>query len=108
MARLLIVLFAILTTALSFGGPRVQVARVMQLQPNEPDPYPEGVYCTHDGDIDHGVLTGEHKCGCTRVDRDPLCEGTPIENSICRQFCTHRSCKCPITCTVEPPNGDQP
>ena len=69
-----------------------------------PEPYPEGVFCTPLGDSVHGIQTADHPCSCKRMDYDPICEGDPIEDRACMQYCTKAHCRCPILCMT--PDGE--
>ena len=41
-----------------------------------------------------------HPCACKRMDADPYCEGTPIEDQACKRYCEHGKCGCPVACKV--------
>lgn len=71
---------------------------LVALAAQEPAPYPDGAYCTPKGDLVNGLQTPDHPCACHRIDRDPTCEGRPIEDAICKQYCTPSHCGCEIHC----------
>ena len=73
----------------------------MAQTPIEPPEYPEGAFCTPQGDYVNGKQTYDHACACHRVDHDPNCDGTPIEHSVCLQFCHPRHCRCPVHCEID-------
>src|ERR1700681_4928689 len=73
----------------------------------EPPEYPEGVACSPSGDVAGGVVINpDHPCHCKRMDHDPICEGIPIEEGKCLQYCRHGHCSCPITCDPQPKTPD--
>lgn len=71
---------------------------MIQDRPRHPDPYPEGWFCTPRGTYKNGQQTTEHPCRCQRMDHDPQCEGLPIEDLRCEQWCHAKHCNCPIKC----------
>ncbi len=72
---------------------------VAQQNPDQPFPNheqpPDGWYCSHND------TRAAHKCACQRMDEDPLCEGTPKEEAVCKVYCHADHCHCPIMCAPE-------
>ncbi len=67
----------------------------------EPPEYPEGLSCSPAGMLAGGKVidaSPDHHCACKRMDADPLCEGEPIEEASCLQYCRHGHCSCPVLC----------
>ncbi len=109
MTRFFFVLFAVLTTAFSFGGPSHQLARSMPIEQNHPNPdgeppaYPDGQYCTPRGDEYRGQIVNGHQCACKRMTADPLCEGEASHDRDCLQWCHEDKgshCHCPVQCAM--------
>lgn len=81
--------------------PHLAVAAQITTNPNEPAPYPEGVFCTPKGDTVLGVETGLHPCACHMVMRespDGCCDILQANDPVCRQYCTEKHCACPREC----------
>jgi hypothetical protein len=69
--------------------------------PNEPDEYAEGVYCTPKGDNYKGVQTPDHPCACKnmmREDKDGCCDVRVTNDPVCKQYCSEKHCACPKQC----------
>jgi hypothetical protein len=77
------------------------VAAQTTFNPNEPAPYPEGVYCTPQGDLFHGLQTSDHPCSCAmmmRQNEDGCCTILQNNDPKCKQYCTESHCRCPREC----------
>ena len=65
----------------------------------EPTEYPPGYYCSPQGTIsDNKVIDPAHPCICKRMDHSEDCDGLPIEDAMCMQWCHKDHCGCPVTC----------
>jgi hypothetical protein len=69
--------------------------------PEEPPEYPDGTFCSPQGDQVNGTQTPDHPCSCHRVVHDELCEGEPSHEAMCKQWCHEKHCHCPVTCDAE-------
>lgn len=77
------------------------VAAQTTFNPNEPPPYPEGVYCTPTGTNFHGLLTPDNPCHCAMMMRqteDGCCTILQNNDPKCKQYCTESHCACPHEC----------
>jgi len=82
------------------------LAGQIQTNPNEPAPYPDGVYCTPTGDNFHGLQTPDHPCHChmmMRSNADGCCEILQNNDPVCKQYCREKNCACPHECIVDTP-----
>lgn len=96
----------------SHRWPMLQVARAAQIvrNPDEPAPFPEGVYCTHSGDMVLGVQTDHAPCACDIVFRssnnDGCCDIQVNNDPKCMQYCHEKGCACQHRCL--PPDPEVP
>lgn len=97
--------------------PLTPVGVQQPLFPNEPAPYPEGVFCTPKGDNVHGFQTEDHPCSChnmMREDKYGCCDEKVTNDPVCKQWCTEKNCRCPVECIpgrpdeTQTPNAEQP
>ena len=79
--------------------------------PDEPAPYPKGVYCTPKGDLVHGVQTDLHPCKChnmVRESKDGCCDVPVTNDPVCAQFCNEAACACKKECIPGRPDETRP
>lgn len=70
--------------------------------PGEPATYPEGVFCSHKGDIAYGVQTSDHPCACHRMNQSQVhdcCDhNQDSHEKNCLQYCSEKHCSCEVEC----------
>jgi hypothetical protein len=84
---------------MSSRWPMLRVAQVVQ--GGEPTEYPDGQYCTPNGDNFKGLQTPDNPCSChivMKMDKDKCCEQIQANDAVCKQFCHEHHCSCPHEC----------
>jgi hypothetical protein len=116
-ATLLLWLVALGLWAERLGSPWMAVVVAMQEPVPVPAPpgeqrLPPGDFCTH---VVPGQPAPKHPCTCHRVVIDEMCEGTPVEDRVCKTYCKMEACRCPVHCQIppegapaEPTDGEEP
>lgn len=91
---------------MSHRWPILHVAPYVQItHGSEPDEYPDGQYCTPNGDNFKGLQTPDNPCKChivMREDNRHCCEILQANDAVCKQFCHEHHCSCPHECIKYP------
>lgn len=86
---------------MSHRWPMLAVAAQITTNPAEPPEFPDGQYCTPNGNVFKGLQTPDAPCHChmmMRQDADGCCNILQNNDQKCTQYCHEQHCACPREC----------